>query len=89
MKELIEYLARAVVDRPEAVQLKVSAADGATLYELSVAREDVGKVIGRDGRTINAIRTVVTHAAQKKGEKVRLELLEERSPPTPAGPPGT
>ena len=56
------------------------AADHA-LYELKVAPDDLGKVIGRDGRTINALRTVVTHAAQKKGEKIRLELVDDRRAP--------
>ena len=47
-----------------------------------VAPEDVGKVIGRDGRTVNAIRTLLTTAALKSGEKVRLEILDDRHPPT-------
>lgn len=78
MKGLVEYIARALVDRPEAVELKVTPQDGVTLYELKVAPDDVGKVIGRDGRTVNALRTVLTHAAQKKGEKVRLEIMDDR-----------
>lgn len=78
MKQLVEYLARALVDQPEAVELKVTPADGAVLYELKVAPGDVGKVIGRDGRTVNALRTVLQHAAQKKGEKARLEIVDDR-----------
>ncbi len=78
MKQLVEYLARALVDQPEAVELKVSPVDGAVLYELKVAPGDVGKVIGRDGRTINALRTVLQHAAQKQGEKARLEIVDDR-----------
>lgn len=78
MKNLVEYIARALVDRPEAVELRVTPEVGATLYELRVAPDDVGKVIGRDGRTINALRTVLTHAAQKNGEKARLELIDDR-----------
>ena len=80
MKQLVEYLARALVDQPEAVELKVTPVDGAVLYELKVAPGDVGKVIGRDGRTVNALRTVLQHAAQKKGEKARLEILDDRKP---------
>ena len=80
MKELVEYLARALVDQPEAVELKTTPQDGAVLYELKVAPGDVGKVIGRDGRTVNALRTVIQHAAQKKGEKARLEIIDDRKP---------
>lgn len=78
MKGLIEYIARALVDRPEAVELVTSAADGGTLLELKVAPEDVGKVIGRDGRTVNALRTVLAAATVKTGEKVRLEIYDDR-----------
>lgn len=83
MKQLVEYLARALVDQPEAVELKVTPQDGAVLYELKVASGDVGKVIGRDGRTVNALRTVLQHAAQKKGEKARLEIIDDRKPAAP------
>ena len=83
MKQLVEYLARALVDQPEAVELKVTPQDGAVLYELKVAPGDVGKVIGRDGRTVNALRTVLQHAAQRKGEKARLEIIDDRKPAVP------
>ena len=72
------YLAKALVDRPDAVELKVTPQEGVTLFELKVAPEDIGKVIGRDGRTINALRTVVSAAAQKKGEKARVELIDDK-----------
>lgn len=78
MSSLIEYIAKALVDRPEQVELRESSADGGTLYELKVAPEDVGKVIGRDGRTVNAIRTLLSAAAQKKGVRARLEILDDR-----------
>jgi uncharacterized protein len=81
MKDLVAYLARALVDSPDAVELKVSPQDGGVLYELKVAPTDVGKVIGRDGRTVNALRTVLQHAALKQGEKARLEILDERRLP--------
>lgn len=85
MNQLIEYIARALVDHPEAVELKATASDSGTLYELKVAPDDVGKVIGRDGRTVNALRTVLTAAALKKGEKARLEILDDRkNAPKPA-----
>ena len=78
MKELLQYLARALVDAPDAVELKESPYEGGVLYELKVAPADVGKVIGRDGRTVNALRTVLQHAALKKGEKARLEIVDDR-----------
>ncbi|MFL5343406.1 MAG: KH domain-containing protein [Hyalangium sp.] len=92
MEQLLTYLARALVDQPDQVGLRVSEAEGARLFELKVAPEDVGKVIGRDGRTVNALRTLLNAAAQKQGQKVRLEILDDRraaSPPgaAPAAPP--
>ena len=88
MEGLIQYIIKAVVDRPEKVELRVSDAEGGQLYELKVAQEDVGKVIGRDGRTINALRTILATAAQKKGVKARLEIIEDRRPgAAPAAPP--
>ncbi|MBZ4398010.1 KH domain-containing protein [Myxococcus sp. AS-1-15] len=78
MEQLLTYLARALVDQPDQVGLRISEVDGARLYELKVAPEDVGKVIGRDGRTVNALRTLLNAAAQKSGQKVRLEILDDR-----------
>ena len=85
MEELVTYLARALVDRPDQVELRAQAVDGGTVLELKLAPEDVGKVIGRDGRTINAIRAVLAVAALRKGAKVRLEVLDDRRGP---GAPG-
>lgn len=78
MKDLIEYIARALVDKPEAVELKSTPSADGVLYELKVAPDDVGKVIGRDGRTVNALRAVVQAAANKRGEKARVEILDDR-----------
>ena len=78
MKPLVEYIARALVDKPDQVELRTSLSEGGVLYELKVAPEDIGKVIGRDGRTVNALRTVLAAAAQKKGEKARLEIVDDR-----------
>jgi predicted RNA-binding protein YlqC (UPF0109 family) len=78
VQALVEYLARALVDQPDAVELKVTPQEGVTLFELKVAPDDIGKLIGRDGRTINALRTVVSAAAQKKGEKARVELIDDK-----------
>lgn len=97
MKDLIEYIARALVDRPEAVETRATPGADGVLYEVKVAPEDVGKMIGRDGRTVNALRAVVQAAAQQRGEKARVEILDDRrnaskgeQPPaaaTPAGAP--
>jgi uncharacterized protein len=78
--ELIAYIARALVDKPDQVELRTSEpqAEGGTVYELKVAPDDIGKVIGRDGRTVNAIRTLLAAAAQKNGQKARLEILDDR-----------
>jgi predicted RNA-binding protein YlqC (UPF0109 family) len=78
VKPLVEYIVRALVDKPDQVELRTTAADGGVLYELKVAPEDIGKVIGRDGRTVNALRTVLAAAAQKSGEKARLEIVDDR-----------
>ncbi len=86
MTELITYIAKALVDRPDQVELRESGADGTRVFELKVAPEDVGKVIGRDGRTVNAMRTLLLAAAQKRGERVRLEVLDDRRPKNGQGP---
>ena len=92
MEQLIIYLARALVDQPDQVSLRASEVDGARLYELKVAPEDVGKVIGRDGRTVGALRTLLGAAAQKQGHKVRLEIQDDRrqqgQASTPSSPEG-
>jgi predicted RNA-binding protein YlqC (UPF0109 family) len=86
VEQLLTYLARALVDQPDQVGLRVSELEGARLFELKVAPEDVGKVIGRDGRTVNALRTLLNAAAQKQGQKVRLEILDDRRTGAPAAP---
>jgi predicted RNA-binding protein YlqC (UPF0109 family) len=86
VEQLLTYLARALVDQPDQVSLRMSEVDGARLFELKVAPEDVGKVIGRDGRTVNALRTLLNAAAQKSGQKVRLEILDDRRNATGAAP---
>jgi predicted RNA-binding protein YlqC (UPF0109 family) len=87
LESLITYIAKSLVDRPEKVELKLSNAEGGLTYELEVAPEDVGKVIGRDGRTVNAMRTLLSAAAQRKGEKARLEIIDDRRGAMPAGSP--
>ena len=75
METLVENLAKALVDHPESVQISTAEEDGETVIRLSVAQEDMGKVIGKQGRIAKAIRTVVKAAAIKKGERVTVEIL--------------
>jgi predicted RNA-binding protein YlqC (UPF0109 family) len=76
MKELVEYIARALVDRPEDVRVTETTGEQTTIIELSVASDDLGKVIGREGRTAKAIRTLLNGASTKANRRVILEILE-------------
>ncbi len=77
MKELLEYLARALVDEPESVRVdEFEEDDGTIVLELTVAEEDYGKVIGRGGRTAAALRTVVKAAAVKERRRVLLDIVD-------------
>lgn len=78
MKELVQYLARSLVSNPDAVEVAESAlADGA-VYELRVAKDDLGRIIGKQGRTAKSIRTILNAAASKTSRKVSLEIVEEK-----------
>ena len=84
LESLISYLAKSLVERPDAVSLRLASSEGGFTFELQVAPEDVGKVIGRDGRTVNAMRTLLAAAAQRQGQRARLEILDDRrSAPSP------
>lgn len=74
MKELVEYLVHSLVDHPEQVVLSVKEEDDNVTMELTVAPEDLGKVIGKNGTTINAMRAVVQAAASSRGKRVRLDI---------------
>ncbi|MBN2231472.1 MAG: KH domain-containing protein [Deltaproteobacteria bacterium] len=76
LKDLIEYLAKALVDNPEEVRVAEVEGDKATVLELSVAKSDLGKVIGRQGKTARALRTVLAAASAKLGRKTILEIVE-------------
>ena len=78
MKELIQYLARSLVGNPDAVEVAESAADDAAVYELRVAKEDLGRIIGKQGRTAKSIRTILNAAASKTNRRVVLEIVEEK-----------
>ena len=76
MEELVEYLARGIVDNPDEVTVTRAERDGVTVLELRVAEEDVGKVIGRQGRIARALRTVVRASGAHRNERVQLEILD-------------
>jgi predicted RNA-binding protein YlqC (UPF0109 family) len=76
MKELIEYIAKSLVDKPEGVAVHEVVGEKTTVLELRVAQEDLGKVIGRDGRTARAMRTILNAAGTKLGKRCVLEILE-------------
>ena len=75
MKELVEILAKALVDQPEKVVVNMVEKDRATLIELQVAPEDMGKVIGKQGRIAKAIRAVVKVSAARQKKKVIVEII--------------
>ena len=77
MKGLVEYLAKALVDNPGPVEIfEVVGADRESIFRLKVAREDLGKVIGKKGRTAKAFRTLLAAAGAKQNTRVTLEILE-------------
>ena len=76
LQELVRYLAIALVDRPEEVLVEEVEEDGASVFELTVAEEDLGKVIGKQGRTARALRTLLSAAATKTRTRAVLEILE-------------
>jgi predicted RNA-binding protein YlqC (UPF0109 family) len=76
MKELIQYIVTALVDHPDQVQVKESEQDDTIIIELTVAKEDLGKVIGKQGRTAQAMRSVLAAAAGKVNKRSRLEIME-------------
>lgn len=76
MKQLVEYIAKALVDNPDKVDIKEIAGEKTLIYELRVGEGDLGKVIGKEGRTAKAIRSIITAAAMKQGKRAQLEILE-------------
>jgi uncharacterized protein len=76
MAELLAYLARELVDDPEAVRVDTEERDGALVLVLHVAEGDLGKVIGRGGRIVRALRTVMRATAVREGQRVLVEIAE-------------
>lgn len=75
MKELLTYLAKSLVDNPDAVQINEVQGEKSTILELKVAQEDMGKVIGKQGRIAQALRTIVKAAAIKEGKRIMIEIM--------------
>ena len=76
LKELIEYIARSLVDNPDAVKVHEVEGEQTSVLELRVAKEDLGKVIGKQGRTARAMRTILGAASTKAQKRSVLEILE-------------
>ncbi|HYA26983.1 MAG TPA: KH domain-containing protein [Thermodesulfovibrionales bacterium] len=76
MKELVEQMAKALVDSPEEVSVKEVDGERTTVFELRVASSDLGKVIGKQGKTARAMRTILGAAGTKIGKRCVLEILE-------------
>ena len=77
MKELVELIAKALVDQPEKVAVSVLDGEQTTILELNVAPEDLGKVIGKQGRTARAIRIILGAAGMKIKRRYNLEIIEK------------
>jgi predicted RNA-binding protein YlqC (UPF0109 family) len=76
LKELVEYLAKALVDNPDDVEVSEISGEQTVVLELRVAKEDLGKVIGKQGRTVKAMRAILSAASSKLRKRADLEILE-------------
>lgn len=76
MKHLIEYIAKSLVDNPDAVEVSEIEGESTSVIELKVAKEDLGKVIGKQGRTARAMRTILSAASTKIKRRSVLEIIE-------------
>src|SRR5262245_30956984 len=77
MKDLVLYLAKSLVNHPDEVEVKEIQGETAAILELRVAKEDLGRIIGKQGRTAKSIRTILNAAASRTNRKVVLEIVEE------------
>lgn len=77
LKGLVEAVARALADQPDAVSVRESERRGQTVYELQVASSDLGRVIGRQGRTAAALRTLLSSAAEEEDRRVSLDIRDQ------------
>jgi len=77
MKELVQYLAKSLVSNPDAVEVKETEGETASVLELKVAKEDLGRIIGKQGRTAKSLRTILNAAASRTNRRIVLEIVEE------------
>ena len=75
MQDLVEYLVKALVDEPDQVEVKEVKGERTVIYEVKVAPDDTGRVIGKEGRIAQALRTVVKAAGMRKNQKVTVEIV--------------
>jgi len=78
MKDLVLFLAKHLVTQPDAVEVQETEGEAASVIELRVARDDLGRVIGKQGRTAKSIRTILNAAASRTNRKVVLEIVEDK-----------
>jgi len=78
LKELVQYLAQSIVNQPDAVEVTETQDDHASVLELKVAQEDLGRVIGKQGRTAKSLRTILNAAAARHDRKIVLEIIDEQ-----------
>jgi predicted RNA-binding protein YlqC (UPF0109 family) len=76
MKDLIEYIAKSLVDHPEEVQVRQNGGGARVRIELSVSKDDMGRVIGKGGKVANSIRTLLRVAAEREGKQATLDVVE-------------
>ena len=76
MKDLVEYIVKALVDEPSDVEITEEQTEKGLLYKLKVSKGDIGKVIGKKGRTAIALRTILSAVSTKQGKKAELEIVE-------------
>ena len=87
MKEFVEYIVKNLVDHPDQVHINEIGGTHTLIIELGVEKSDIGKIIGKKGKTINAIRTLLMSVASRNGIRVNLEIIEDPAQPAqPAAP---
>jgi uncharacterized protein len=87
MQAFLEFVVKGLVDQPDAVSITPAEKNGVTVYELRMHPKDVAKIIGRQGITINAIRTLMQVGSAKQGRRCAVEIVEDQPPP--AAPDGS
>lgn len=80
MKEFVEYIVKNLVDHPDQVRINEIGGTHTLIIELGVEKSDIGKIIGKKGKTINAIRTLLMSVASRNGIRVNLEIIEDEEP---------